>query len=244
MVKHRFFIPQENIQANKLVISDYKQLHYMRDVLRLKAKDEVIAFDRINNEYIGMIEEASKDCISINIKQKRKITQDRGIRITIACAIPKARRIEGVVDKLTQLGIDRIIPLITKRVIVDWDQAKISKHLRRWNEIAVSAAQQSSRRDLPIIDSVQSIGEVLANSDTYDLKLIPTLEGKRKSLREVLKGSKAKSILVFIGPEGDFTDQEVRIATKSGCIPISLGDLVLRVETAAVAVASFIRFYK
>lgn len=83
----------------------------------------------------------------------------------------------------------------------------------------------------------------MSDSGSFDLKLIPTLTGERKPCKEILKESKAKNILVIIGPEGDFTSEELDSAKKAGCIPVSLGDLVLRVETAAVAVASFIHLY-
>lgn len=95
-----------------------------------------------------------------------------------------------------------------------------------------------------VIESVKNLVEVLSSKDEYDLKLIATLSGQRRILKELIAKSKPKNILILIGPEGDFTGREVRLARKAGCIPVSLGKLVLRVETAAVAIVSFIRLYE
>jgi len=143
---------------------------------------------------------------------------------------------------LTQLGVSKIIPLDTERVVVRLGQEKSKARLERWKKVAVSAAQQSQRSDIPLIEPVSKLKGVLAKAADYDLKLIPTLECPgRKSLKEVFLKAEPKNILVLIGPEGDFSPAEVKAALKAGCIPVTLGDLVLRVETAAVAVAAFIR---
>jgi len=161
-------------------------------------------------------------------------------KITIACAIPKKSKMEDIIDKLTQLGVDRIIPIKTAHTVVKLDSYKEAMRHKRWEKVAQSASEQSQRNDLALIDQIRDIKEVILNSKEFDLKLIPTLIGKRKSLREISLNSKYKNILVLIGPEGDFTEAEVQLAIKAGFIPVTLGDLVLRVETAAVAVASYI----
>ena len=165
------------------------------------------------------------------------------VKITVACAIPKASKMDDIVDKLTQLGVDRIIPLETEREIIKLDKHKRIFRQARWKKIALNASRQSQRNTLPAIESIKNIKELLSQVDAYDLRLIPTLTGIREAFQEILTKAKAKDILVFIGPEGDFTQEEINLAKRAGFIPVSLGDLVLRVETAAVAVASFIRIY-
>jgi 16S rRNA (uracil1498-N3)-methyltransferase len=164
--------------------------------------------------------------------------------LTVACAVPKKCKIDDSIDKVTQLGVYRIIPLATERVIVKFEKNKEDSRLVRWRRIALSASQQSQRNSLPIVDPLTDIKVLLSNVRDFDLKLIPTLGGKRKDLSEVIVENKVKNILVLIGPEGDFTENEVSLAISSGCIPISLGDLVLRVDTAAIAVASFIKLLR
>jgi 16S rRNA (uracil1498-N3)-methyltransferase len=150
---------------------------------------------------------------------------------------------DDIIDKLTQLGVDRIIPLETERVIVKWDKNQRVRHLERFQKIALNASQQSQRKALPVIEPIKDIKEVISTAAGYDLKLIPHLMGERKTLKEIFIKNRPKNILVLIGPEGDFSSAEVALAKRAGFIPVSLGDLVLRVETAAVAIASFIRLY-
>jgi len=243
---HRIYSPSQNISGGKIIIRDKEPLHYLKDVLRLKVKEQLTVFDELANEYLAELEDISQKSLILSVKEKRKVTTpQRDARLTIACAIPKKSKLEDIIDKLTQLGADKIIPLETGRVIVRLDKHKKIARLRRWEKVALNAAQQSQRNTLPIIDPVKNIKEVIAGAGDYDLKLIPTLAAKgKKSLREVFSQAQPQNILVLIGPEGDFTPEEVGLALKAGFIPITLGDLVLRVETAAVAVAAFIRLYE
>lgn len=240
---HRFYCLSQNINGDQVSIEDKRQLHHARDVLRLKRNEEVIIFDAEGNEYVSLVREITNKRMLLEIKNKRLLKVSK-VKITVACAIPKKSKFDDIVDKLTQLGVERIIPMLTERVIVKWDKEKRMLEQKRWEKITLCASQQSQRSTLPIIEPIKDIREVLFESAGFDLKLIPTLIGKRKSLKEIFAQFKPQNILVFIGPEGDFTWQEVALAKKAGCIPVSLGDLVLRVETAAVAVASFMRLYE
>jgi 16S rRNA (uracil1498-N3)-methyltransferase len=239
---HRFYLSRPDILDDKVIISDFKQIHHIKNVLRLKNKDEIIIFDADGNEFNGLIEEISAKNISVKIQKKTQGSKGTDIKITIACAIPKGRSMEEIVDKLTQLGVWRIIPLKTKRGIVEIDQTKELSRLKRWQKIVVSASQQSGRKNITAVSALKDLKEVLSET-TYDLKLLATLSGKRESLKAALAKIKPKNILVLIGPEGDFSDEEAALAKEAGALLISLGDLVLRVDTAAIAVASFIRFY-
>lgn len=242
---HKFFCLSFNILDDRMTIDDEEQAHHMKDVLRLKPNDEVEMFDEFGNEYDCVIEGVSEKKIDLRITMRRLVpAKDESIRVTVACAIPKKVKMGDIIDKLTQLGVARIIPLETERTIVRMDKVKKFLRLERWKRIARSAAQQSKRNDIPVIDSVKRMEEVLVEAENFELKLIPTLAGEHRSIKEVFSESKAKKILVLIGPEGDFSDEEVKQAMKAGCIPVSLGDLVLRVDTAAVSVVSFIKFYE
>ena len=244
---YRFYSPIQNITQDKIILSDKKHVHHLRDVLRLKAGDRVIIFDNKGNECTVVVEELSSRTqrVTFLVKDRHKVTPHlKRIKITVACAMPKKSKMDDIVDKLTQLGIDRIIPLETERVIIRLDKQKKILRQRRWKKIALSASQQSGRCNIPIVDPVKDIDEVLSDSKVYDLKIIPTLLEGQKSLKEIFIQANPKNVLVLIGPEGDFTQKEINLAKKQGCLPVSLGDLVLRVETAAVAVASFMRFYE
>ncbi|MDO8662303.1 MAG: RsmE family RNA methyltransferase [Candidatus Omnitrophota bacterium] len=258
---HRFFCTTSDITSTEIIIKDKEQAHHIRDVLRLKPGKQVEVFDEKGNEYSCEIREI-KDKIYLEIKNKiaaDKISQR--IKLTVACALPKKSKLDDIIDKLVQLGVHRIIPLKTERVIVKLDKYKEAGRLERWRKIALSAAKQSKRNDLPVIEPVQDLQKVIARSQEFDLKLIPYLGGERKNLKDVLdkflkKGdgsifsaSDSRKIepspcfLILIGPEGDFSEAEVKLAVAAGFIPVTLGDLVLRVDTAAIAAASFITMY-
>ncbi len=241
----RLYCPSRCISGSKIIMdNNNEQFHHAKNVLRLKAGDELIIFDDKNNEYRVILENVLSKSLVFNIEYKEEpVAGASRVKITVACAMPKSSHMDDIIDKLTQLGVDRIVPLETERVIVKLDKRKKLLRKERWDKIALNASQQSQRNALPILEPVKKIKEFLSDSENFDLKLIPALIGERKPLKEVLGNHKPKNILVMIGPEGDFTSGELELAEKAGCIPVTLGALVLRVETAAVAVTSFIRLY-
>jgi len=241
---NRFYSDSGNISGDKIIISDKSQVHHIKDVLRLEVDEKVVVFDDKGREYASVIEELLPKEVVIRVVKENKVALAPKVRVTVACAIPKKSKMDDIIDKLTQLGVDRIIPLLTERVIVKLDKRKEILRKERWEKIALSSAKQSQRNIMPVVEPVKDIREVLSASEEYDLKLIPTLFGERKSLREVLNKSSARNILFLIGPEGDFSEEEIELAKKAGFLAVSLGDSVLRVETAALCVASFIRIHE
>jgi 16S rRNA (uracil1498-N3)-methyltransferase len=238
---HRFFVSSRIICGQKAVIVDVKQAHHMRDVLRLKLSEQVVLCDEYGNEYRGIIEKITADDVHVAIQERRAPEKTKSFKLCIACAIPKNVKMDDIVDTLTQLGVDTIIPLMTERVIVRLNPKKAEERVLRWRKIAEKAAQQSQRSQITRIESIRDLKGAIKEAQSFDLKLIPTLEGKRESLSQAIGAEKCRSIFVCIGPEGDFTAREVRMAIAEGFIPVTLGDLVLRVDTAAIAVASYIR---
>jgi 16S rRNA (uracil1498-N3)-methyltransferase len=236
---HRFYI--EQISGDKVVLNDPDQVHHIRDVLRLKAGDAVIVFDRPGNEYRATIASVGRKQVKLNLTPL-KPRPDSSLKLTVACAIPKAGRMDDIIDHLTQLGVEYIIPMLTDRVVVKPNDAAMQKRLLRWQKIAQSAAQQCQRSNVPVISPVTDVKELIGSARDFDLKLIPHLTGERTSIKDILAKSHPKNILVLIGPEGDFTPEEVELALHNSFTPVSLGETVLRVATAAVAVASYIRF--
>jgi len=242
---NRFFIEQINTADKIIILSDTAQLHHLRDVLRIKPKETIAVFDRLGNEYLACVMEINLSCAKLAIKETRP-ANDLDIQITVACAIPKKVKMDDIVDKLTQLGVACIIPLQTERVIVKLDKQKKIQRFQRWEKIAFSAVKQSQRSKLVVIKPVMEFKELIANTQGFDLKLIPTLEAERKTLKHIFNQDAAgrfKKIILLIGPEGDFTHQEVVLAKEAGFFPVSLGRQVLRVDTAAIAAVSFIKLH-
>ncbi len=225
-----------------IIFNEPDQLHHLKDVLRVKVGEKVAVFDNLGQEYMTRVCEIRSQDLKLGIIAK-KTRQDMGLEITVACAIPKQVKFDDIVDKLTQLGVSVIIPLYTQRVIVRLDaERKISRTLR-WEKIALSAAKQSQRNMLTLVKPVMDFKDALVAAQTFDLKLIPTLEGNRESLKVIFKklDVKIKRVIVFIGPEGDFTLEEIAAAKAAGFLPITLGQQVLRVDTAAIAVVSYLK---
>ncbi|MDD5669952.1 MAG: RsmE family RNA methyltransferase [Candidatus Omnitrophica bacterium] len=238
---HRIFYPVSKKLTESVSIADPGIIHYIKDVLRLKPEDILALFDGGGHEYLCLIEKIEKSCVDVRILEKKSAPASLRPFVAVACAIPKNTKIEDIIDKLTQLGVGRIIPMITDRVIVKLNEQKKAHKFVRWQKIAVAASRQSGRMVLPVIDPARTFDEVIAESSVFSQRFIPTLEGERKNVSEI-KVSPSESALFLIGPEGDFSPSEIISARKSGFIPVSLGGLVLRVDTAAIAVAGFMRF--
>jgi 16S rRNA (uracil1498-N3)-methyltransferase len=243
---HRFLVASLDSPGNKLLVLDKKQIHHIKNVLCLRPGEKVVLFDGKGSEALAGIERLSTEGIRMVISKKIVSDNKRKLSLTVACALPKNSRFDDIVDKLTQLEVDRIIPLKTERTQVKPSQDSAEVRLGRWKKIALSAAQQSRRIILPQIDRLTDLTQLLKDSAGFDLKFIPYLKGERKTLKEALShplpaGAK---IIILIGPEGDFSPKEVALALKNGFIPVSLGPSVLRVETAAVSAAAFINLYE
>ncbi len=239
---NRFFIEKINLADKVIVLKDAAQLHHLRDVLRARPGQRIAVFDCLGNEYVAQVLEFGPSGARLEIKEKRP-PNALGMEITVACAIPKKVKMDDIIDKLTQLGVACIIPLQTERVIVKLDKQKKLQRFQRWEKIALSAVKQSQRSKFVLIKPVSEFKDVILNTDDFDLKLIPTLGAERSTLKEVFNHSAkpVKKVMVLIGPEGDFTPQEITLAKEAGFLPVSLGKQVLRVDTAAIAVVSFIK---
>jgi 16S rRNA (uracil1498-N3)-methyltransferase len=237
----KIFVLSKDIDKDTIRITDAGKIHHLKVVLRARIGQALSVFDELGKEYSGLIEAISAQGITVKIsKKKQALLGGPKFNLTLAVAIPKKAKFDDIVDKLTQLGVVRIIPMKTSRTVVRLEPRAAQARLERWMRIARSAAEQSRRNGLPDITPVKDIEEVAVQSQDYDLKLIPALAEKQRSLKQVLAGVGSGNIIVLIGPEGDFSPKELAFCKKAGFIPVTLGKSVLRVDTAAVAAASYI----
>ncbi len=234
---HRIFAKQKDIFST-FQVDDEREIHHCLNVLRLKEKDKILAFDGRGHEILGSIQRIDKDAIIIKPETAINRNEVRRFSISLACALPKKAKFDFIIEKATELGAQMIIPLITERTEVRLAKERQPAKLKHWLNIAVSAAQQSKRSTVPEISQVKTFKEVLKSLADFDLALLPCLSGERKPLKEILAGKKPQRIIVFIGPEGDFSPQEVLLALKNGAQLVTLGKTVLRVDTAAIFVIS------
>ena len=234
---HRFYLP--NFQQPAL---SAEEAHHATHVLRVKDGETVNVFDGHGHEAQAQV--ASITGLSVGLKL---LTQTGSAplpcRITLAQAIPK-KNMDLIVQKATELGVAVIVPLISERTIVQLDED--SKKVERWREIALEACKQSGNNWLPEIQAPQKARAFLDAPGQFDLKLIASLQPDAKPLKTILAGaptlqrSDAPTILVLIGPEGDFTSAELAAGKSAGCLPLSLGPLVLRADTAALYALSIL----
>jgi 16S rRNA (uracil1498-N3)-methyltransferase len=233
----RFYLP--NFQE-PMLIGD--EAYHAQHVLRLKAGDTVNVFDGRGHEARCRIAEVTKDSIHLALLE-RSSNPSLPFRISLAQAIPK-KNMDFIVQKATELGVAVIVPLLSERTIVQLDDK--SKKMDRWREIALDACKQCGNNWLPEIQPPQKLTTFLNAPGDFDLKLIASLQPDAKPLKSILsdastlKRSPAPTILILIGPEGDFTPEELLLAKSVGCLPLSLGPLVLRADTAALYALSIL----
>ncbi len=240
---HRFYCPNANFKANPIVITSTTEIHHLKDVLRLKKGAKVSLFDGAGQEADGIIQSLTPLKIQVQIIATRTDPQ-KTLSLILACAIPKNVKFETIIEKCTEIGIDHIVPLKTQRTEIHLDGKRLEQKINRYHTVAINAAKQSQQASLPVIHPLSPLQGVLRDFLTPEtLALVFCLEGNRISLFEALqkKKSSQKRILFFIGPEGDFTPQETNAALSAGCLAVSLGKNVLKVDTAAIAVTAIIR---
>lgn len=246
MQLHRFYLPPEKSRGDALRLDGQEARHALR-VLRLKPGDEAIVLDGAGTEFFCEVKNTSRDSLSLHVK-KRNFLSPPACSITLFVGIPKGKIIEDIIQKSVELGAIRIAPLVTERVVTRLDQENGSHKREQWQQTAIEAMKQCGTAWLPEIETPATIGNFLAHEQKPDLQLVGSLQKERRHPREVFreyekaKGRLPGSAAVWIGPEGDFTLDELKAIENSGAHPVSLGNLVLRVETAAIYCLSILNY--
>ncbi len=239
---HRFFVPQNQIYRSTINISG-GDVDHIRRVLRLKVGDEIDVLDGTGRVYATEIKAIRADKVICEAISSRGAKSEPTIKVILMQSIPREAKMDIIIQKCTELGADKIIPVITERTIIKLDDQKKATRLSRWQRIAKEAAEQSARGIIPKIDEIKTFDEALQLSQNFDLCLIPWEMEEKTTLKEILGQNKeAKSILIAIGPEGGFSKAEVELAVKAGFKPVSLGKRILRTETAGIAVLAMINY--
>ena len=230
----RFFVPKDAVRGNSIIIGG-KEAHHIIDVMRLAPLDKIVAFDGSGREYAGFIKEIKRGSVSVEIVETRTPSGPERSKITLIQALPKKEKMDYIVEKATELGAYSIIPVTTQRTIPRWDTSKKTAQVDRWNKIAKEASKQCGRLDIPSIEGILDFPEAIKAAADQDLKLIAALTDDVIRLKDALSGFSGGKIAIAIGPEGDFTPNEVRQAREAGFKAISLGPRVLKSDTAGLA---------
>jgi 16S rRNA (uracil1498-N3)-methyltransferase len=238
----RIYLPQP-IETGDTCAVTAEQARYLGSVLRMREGEPLLVFNGTPWEYQAILRRAA-DGMTVEITGKRGMPVG-GIEITLCQAIPKAEKMDGIIRHATELGVGRIIPFLAGRSIPRWPAAKWPQKRERWQKIALEAARQCGRIDIPEIGRIASFAEMLDSTQSGELKLIPWEEESGLGIREVLRDPKydgMKNIRLVIGPEGGFSNDEIDRARGAGFLSVSLGKRVLRVETAALAVLAILQY--
>ncbi len=235
---HRFYCPQADFTSQKILITDKDELHHLRDVLRLKPNAAVVLFDGKGGEASGTLLTVASKRAEILISSTRQLQKKRPSLI-LACALPKRTKFEWIIEKATELGVDEILPMKTARTEIDLKGGRSEKKIVRYQTVAINAAKQSQRSMIPKIHPVTQFASAIDQLTQTTQVIIPSLLGNRKNILHAFQELKSpEGISFLIGPEGDFTPQEYAHAAEKGCIPVTLGETTLKVETAAICALS------
>ena len=237
---HRFFV--FTIQNNRVTFSD-EQAHQMRQVLRMGVGDRVVALvDGTGWEYEAELVQVDKRGVTAVIRQKRPITTEPTAHLTLYQCLLKRDNFEWVLQKGTEIGVSRFVPLLSERTV-----AHPPKKLVRWQRIVTEAAEQSGRGCIPEISPPVKLADVLASWQPDQLGLIPWVAADSVTIGSVLADNvedmartEPAEVAVFIGPEGGWADAEVENGRAAGLIPVTLGKRILRAETAAIVTAALV----
>jgi 16S rRNA (uracil1498-N3)-methyltransferase len=242
----RFYIPPHEWNADALRLTG-SEAHHARSVLRMDAGDKVVVFNGQGREVTAEIKSAGHREVELR-KLHEATTPPLRCRITLGQAIPKGKNMDLIVQKAVEIGASEIVPIVSDRTIVRLDPHDAAQKQSKWQTIAIEAAKQCGQNWLPQIALPCTMAQVLESAAPAQLKLIGSLQPDALHLKEVLAqfeaehSSRATSVLMLIGPEGDFTPAELSLARTRGCRPITLGPIVLRVETAAIYCVSVLSY--
>ncbi|MHB9098837.1 MAG: 16S rRNA (uracil(1498)-N(3))-methyltransferase [Syntrophales bacterium] len=238
----RIYLPQPLDTGDTCAVTA-EQARYLGSVLRMRAGEPILVFNGTPWEYEAVVRQAAEG-MAIEITGRRAMPSD-GIEVTLCQAIPKAEKMDGIIRHATELGVGRIIPFLAERSVPRWPAAKWPQKRERWQKIALEAARQSGRIDIPEIGGIASFAEMLDSARSGEMKLIPWEEESGLGIREILRDPRydgMKSFHLVIGPEGGFGKEEIDRARGAGFLSVSLGRRVLRVETAALAVLAILQY--
>ncbi len=233
---HRCFLSPERWQDGVL-IPGKDEAHHLRDVLRVTCGDVVALFDGAGRRVEARVLTLTSQEVDLEPVGTIETIPRTEPLISLLQAIPKGARMDTVVEKGTELGMDRLVPVITDRTITRLDDAKGRKRCDRWARVAHGAARQCGVCWIPEIAPVQSLTDALAARPENDVLLVGALSGDPRPMAEVvdqLAANRPASVSLLIGPEGDLTPAEMDAATVAGAIGVNMGPLVLRTDTAAL----------
>jgi 16S rRNA (uracil1498-N3)-methyltransferase len=244
---HRFYLPPADWHPDALRLTG-PEAHHARNVLRLQPGDKTVLFNGRGREITAEITTAGARRLELR-KLHEATTPPLRCHITLAQAIPKGKNMDLIVQKAVEIGAAAIVPILSDRTIVRLHEDEAAQKQAKWQQVAIEAAKQCGQNWLPEVGTPRSLAQFFAGRPAFDLQLIGSLQSDALHLKRILAdyaaahaGERPASVLMLIGPEGDFTPAELNLARAHGCRPITLGPIILRVETAAIYCLSVLSY--
>lgn len=244
---HRFYVRPQEWNPDALLLTG-PEAHHCRNVLRLHPGDRAVLFNGRGREITAEITSLDPREVTLR-KQHESSTPPLRCRITLGQAIPKGKNMDLIVQKAVEIGASEIVPIISDRTIVRLDEDDAAQKQAKWQTIAIEAAKQCGQNWLPEVQTPRTLAQFFARGHAlFDLQLIGSLQSDAQHLRTILSeyftehAEPPTRVLIVIGPEGDFTPAELALARSHGCRGITLGPIVLRVETAAIYCLSVLSY--
>ncbi|MBQ8591739.1 MAG: 16S rRNA (uracil(1498)-N(3))-methyltransferase [Lachnospiraceae bacterium] len=241
---YQFFVEPEQIQDKTIVITG-GDVNHIKNVLRMKLGEEIAVSNGVDGkEYRCGIEEITDTEVRCTLRFIKEDGLELPARVYLFQGLPKADKMELIIQKAVELGVYEIIPMSTKRAVVKLDDKKAKNKIARWQAIAEAAAKQSKRRIIPCVTDVMTMKEAIQYASDMDVRIIPyeLAEGMDNTKAIVESIQSGQSVAIFIGPEGGFEESEVVAAQEAGVMPVTLGKRILRTETAGFTVLAWIMY--
>jgi len=243
---HRFYLPPAQCRPPLLELTG-REAHHARDVLRLQPGARVAVLDGAGRQFLCEVRDCDRHRVSLAVTGETAAPAPAA-RITLIQAVPKGKIFESILQKATELGVARVVPLLSERVALRLDAAGAKDKAEKWRQCAIEAIKQCGQPWLPEVEEPLSLRALPARGAAFDLALVGSLQGDGRHPRcwfqdyEAQHRRRPQSVGAWIGPEGDFTGEELDLIRATGARPIDLGPLVLRSETAALCTLAVIAY--
>jgi len=243
---HRFHLRPEQCRSNDLILTG-REAHHALHVLRVRCGERLVVLDGAGQELLCEAQKPEHEHMRLTVVQ-RNVIPPLPFQITLLQAVPKGKIMESIVQKATELGVHRIVPLLSDRVVTQLDDESAASKVEKWRMAAIEAIKQCGSAWLPQVEMPVTPKDYLARGEKFELPLIASLQNDRRHPREYFetfhkeKGRLPGTVCVWVGPEGDFTPAEMNAIKSAGVLPVTLGPLVLRSETAAIYALSVLNY--
>ena len=228
---------EETLAAGKSFTLEGSAANHVMRVLRLREGDTLTLFDGRGGEYTARISGFRRDSVQVEVQEHRAVERESKLNLTLAQGISRGERMDWVMQKATELGVTRIVPVITERTVVKLDERQRERKVEHWRAIVIAACEQSGRNRVPEVAAPCAFHEVLRTGDAAGKKLLLSPAGNLNARDLALSGSAT----LLVGPEGGLSPEEHELAMGAGFEQVRMGPRVLRTETAAIAALTILQ---